>query len=242
MQKTARDLQLHTRNVVMNELLDPAKNITSVNQMSSEVRAAYDGAPGALQGIFNDRMRKNASMDVPPTNAGAKRFSELQGLATSDPEAYQDINIDNEKLLTRGQKITLSKAQVDHAELVKRGAAVDSAMKSIHPFLNDAGIADSAKDEDKRKQYIQFRGAFEAALNAEMADKKRKLYPKEITDIGQSLLKETVTDPGYPFIPFTGETKRGYQFELRPGKEAEDYAKIPSGSIYKIGAEYRKKS
>lgn len=242
MQASAREAQLQTRNTVMNELIDSNKNITSIDQLSSQGRTAYDSAPSGLRGIFDARMRKNASADVPPTNAGSKRFSELQGLATSDPDKYQEINIDNEPLLTRGQKVTLSKAQADRAELVKRGTMVDSAMKSMRPFLNDAGISDSATDNAKTKQYIQYRGAFEAALNAEMAEKKRKLYPKEITDIGQSLLKEVVTDPGIPFVPFTGETKKAFEFELRPGNEAADYAKVPSGSIYKIGNEYRKKS
>lgn len=233
MQNAARDSQLQVKNTVMNELIDDKKNITSVDQMSSQAQAAYTSAPSGLRGIFDARMRKNASADVPPTNAGSKRFSELQGMATRDPDAYQDINIDNEPLLTRGQKVTLLKAQADRAELVKRGTAVDGAMKSMHPFLTDAGIGDSATDKDKRKQYEQFRGSFEAAMNAEMGEKKRKLYPKEITDIGNSLLKEVVTDPGIPFVPFTGETQRAYQFEVRSGTEAADFAKIPSGSQFR---------
>lgn len=233
MQNSARDSQLQVKNTVMNELIDDKKNITSVDQMSSQAQSAYASAPSGLRGIFDARMRKNTSADVPPTNAGSKRFSELQGMATRDPDSYQDINIDNEPLLTRGQKVTLLKAQADRAELVKRGEAVDGAMKSMHPFLTDAGIGDSATDPTKRKQYEQFRGSFEAAINAEMGEKKRKLYPKEVTEIGNGLLKEVVTDPGIPFVPFTGETQRAYQFEVRKGTEAADFAKIPSGSQFR---------
>jgi hypothetical protein len=226
MNQKAKDLQLQTRNIVMNELLDDKKNISSTEGLSAAAQQAYESAPAGLRGIFDARMRKNASADVPPTNAGTKRYLELTGLATADPDKYQEINIDNEPLLTRGQKQQLTIKQQDRAELVKRGTAVDGAMKSMHPFLNDAGISDSATDKLKRDQYIQFRGSFEAAMNAEMADKKRKLYPKEITDIGQSLLKETVLDPGIPFIPFTGESKRGFQFTYK------DFDNLKSGDIF----------
>lgn len=233
MQNSARDAQLQVKNTVMNELIDDKKNITSVDQMSSQGQAAYQSAPSGLRGIFDARIRKNASADVPPTNAGSKRFSELQGMATLKPDEYQDINIDNEPLLTRGQKVTLLKAQADRAELVKRGVAVDGAMKSMHGVLGDAGIVDSEAHPEKRKQFNLFRGSFEAAINAEMGEKKRKLYPKEITDIGNGLLKEIVIDSGIPFVPFTGETQRAYQFEVRKGTEAADFAKIPSGSQFR---------
>lgn len=242
MQNSARDAQLQVKNTVMNELIDEKKNITSVDQMSSQGQAAYQSAPSGLRGIFDARMRKNASADVPPTNAGAKRAAELDGMATTRPDEFMNINIDNEPLLTRGEKKPLLAAQARREELVKRGIAVDSAMKSMHPFLTDAGIADSNADPAKRKQYEQFRGSFEAAINAEMGEKKRKLYPKEITEIGNSLLKEVVTDPGIPFVPFTGETQRAYQFEVRKGTEAADYAKIPPGFQFRhLDGTYRMK-
>jgi len=235
MQNAARDSQHQVRNVVMNELIDDKKNITTVDQMSDAAQAAYNSAPQGLRGIFDARMRKNMSADVPPSNAGAKRFLQISGMASYDPEGYADLNIDNEPLLTRGQKQTLTLQQQQTAANVKRGIAVDGAMKSMHPFLNDAGISDSATDKGRRDGYLQFRGAFEAAINAEMAEKKRKLTPKETTDIGQGLLKEEVTDPGWigGWVPFTSTRQRPYQFEVRKGSEEADFAKIPAGAVFK---------
>lgn len=234
MQNAAKNNQLAVQNQIYREIFnDPAHPISSVDKLSPSGQALYNAAPVGLQRNIDSALRKAASMDVPPTNEGAKRFSELQGLATRDPEAFSRLNLDDEKTLTRGQKGPLIQMQVKQEELVKRGIKVDGAMKSMHPFLNDAGISDSASDNNKTKEYLRFRGTFEAALNTAEAEKKRELYPKEITDIGQGLLKQIVTDPGWAFVPFTGETKKAYQLEVRKGNEASDYAKIPAGSIFK---------
>jgi GH24 family phage-related lysozyme (muramidase) len=238
MQQSARDMQLQTRNVVQRELFDPDHHVIDYDHLSSAAKAAYDVAPPMLKKSFDDAMKRNSTADVPLTAARQDRFDTLRGESINEPDKFMSRDISNEDL-PRPQKSILLKAQADRKALVERGGKLQTAMTAIQPLLNDAGIGKSATDQSKNAEYNKFGGVMEQRLDAFYQEKKRPPTDKETQEIGQALLKDVVTGPGW----FGNRTERTYSAIANKTpiavKSVDEARALPSGATFVLNGETR---
>lgn len=231
----ARDMQLQVKNQVTSELITPlqsGKLPTSYNDLSPKGQQAYDLASPSQQQVFQRTFRSNASQDVPLTNERQSRFDTLRGEMINQPDKGMERNIVDEDL-TRVQKSQLIKMQQDKKALVERGVKLSTAMQAVGPILNEAGIVQSRSDPVKQAEYNKVSGMMDKLVQQFELEHKKPPNDAEIRKMGAGLVKDVVLDPGWSFIPFTGDTRKAYQLEVRAGSEAADYAKIPSGSLFR---------
>lgn len=235
MQGQARDQQLQIRNTVQKELFAPDSTVINYDGLSPQARQMYDMAPPMLQKSFDAAMVKNATRDVPLTNERQSRYDSLRGEGINEPEKFMSRDISSEDL-PRAQKSSLLKMQQDRKALLDKGVKVGAAMQIMQPLLNDAGIGKSAVDLSRNSEYNKFSGVFEKALSSLEDEKKRPPNEKEIKEIGNGLLKDVVTSPGY----FFGDNSdRAYRviadktpITLRTNDTAEHYAELPRGATF----------
>lgn len=231
MESAARQMQLDMRNTVTKELIND-QSITTYDRLSATAKQAYDLSPPSQQAVYQSQMRKNATTDVPDTDQRQQLFLTIRGEASTQADKFMSRNI-SEMDLTRPQKKVLTQMQQDRAATLAKGEKLNSMMSTMGPLLREAGIGQDRNDQNKQQQYNRYAGMLDKAVGAFEDEKKRKATDAEVREIGTGLLREVVLDPGIPFIPFTGTTKRAFELEVRKGSEAADYEKIPRGALYK---------
>lgn len=231
LETAARQMQLDMKNTVQRELVND-QSITSYDRLSPQAKQAYDLSPPSQQDVYKRQMRQNATADVPLTDERQKLYMSLYGEARNEPEKFMSRNI-TELDLPRAMKRELGKMQEDRKALLAKGERLSSLMSSMGPALKEAGITQSSSDTQKQQQYNRFSGMLDKAVGAFEEEKKRQASDAEVREIGNSLLRDVVLDPGIPYVPFTGTTKKAFELEVRKGSEAEDYARIPAGALFK---------
>lgn len=227
METAARQMQIDMKNMVQKELIND-QSVTTYDRLSPQAKQAYDLSPPSQQDVYNKQMLKNATADIPLTAERQQAYDTLYGEARNNPEKFMSRNI-TDLDLPRPMKSRLSAMQEDRKALVAKGEKLQGLMSSMGPSLREAGIT----QHDNIQQYNRYSGMLDKAVEAFEVEKARKATDSEVREIGKGLLREVVLDPGIPFVPFTGDTKRAYELEVRKGSEAEDYAKIPSGALYR---------
>lgn len=231
LESAARQMQLDMKNMVQRELVND-QSITTYDRLSPQAKQAYDLSPPSQQEVYKNQMKKNATADVPLTPERQQAYDALYGEARNNPEKFMSRNI-SELDLPRPMKSKLSAMQEDRKALVAKGEKLSTMMSTMQPYLREAGIGQDKNDQNKQQQYNRFAGMLDKAVEAFEAEKQRRATDSEVREIGNGLLREVVLDPGIAYVPFTGETKRAFELEVRKGSEAADYAKIPSGSLFK---------
>ena len=233
MRKAATDTQLQLRSLVSDEIA--SKKITSVGQMTPDMQDRYFSGAGGLRSIWDKQMLNISKEDVPRTPERAANWDKFYGM---DWEDAMKVNLDDWDL-TKKDKERGIKMQADQKELVARGAKIAPAMQAMDGLLNAAKISKTNNAND----YFKFKGAYEQALNSKMKEKNRDLTPDEEREVGQSLLKEIVTGPGY-FGGLLGDrTSRAYR--AIAGKTPIPVADIaaaralPSGTTFILNGETR---
>lgn len=229
--QASKDMQLELKNTVQSELVDPNSAVTSYDKLSPKAQQAYDLSSPALQQSAQRQMRANATRDVPYTAERRSLGDTLQGEAINEPDKFMARDI-SDLDLTRPQKSQFLKIQADRKALLAKGEKLSTAIQTVQADLNDAGIYPSKTDRTKNEEFNKYSGILAKALDDLENEKKRPLYESEKRELAKSLLKNVVLDPGYKFVPFSGEEKRAYELKIRAGSEAADYAKIPPGSLF----------
>lgn len=231
MESAARQMQLDMKNVVQKELVND-QSVTTYDRLSPQAKQAYDLSPPSQQDVYKKQMDANAKKDVPLTAERQQMYDTLYGEARNNPEKFMSRNIIDLDL-PRPQKSKLSAMQEDRKALVAKGEKLSNLMSSVQPMLREAGITQSSSDTNKQAQYNRYSGILDKAVEAFENEKQRRANDSEVREIGKGLLREVVLDPGIPYVPFTGDTKRAYELEVRKGSEAADYAKVPSGALFR---------
>lgn len=231
MTTAARQMQLDQRNTVQKELVND-QSVTSYDRLSPAAKQAYDLSPPSQQDVFNRQMRKNATADVPLTAERQALYDQLYGEALTEPDKFMSRNV-TELDLPRAQKSRLAGMQAEKKALVAKGQRTAGIISDSQALLNDAGIRQSATDTTMNMEFQKFKGMLDQRVEEFMNDKKRAPNPKEGRELVTELTREVVLSEGIPFIPFTGDVRRAYELEVRKGSEASDYAKIPSGALFR---------
>jgi hypothetical protein len=236
METASRQLQLDMKNTVQKELVND-KTVTSYDRLSGPAKQAYDLSPPSQQDVFNKQMDANARADVPLTNERQALYDTLYGESKNEPEKFMSRNI-TDLDLPRTLKSRLSALQEDRKALLAKGVKLSGAMHELQPLLNDAGIGPSAVDQNKNGEYNKFAGVLEQNIAKFEEREKRPPNNKEVREMGKTLLRETVTAPGYLW---GGYTKRNYEVAADPSiivqlsttDPQKHYESLPSGARFK---------
>ena len=171
---------------------------TSLDDLSSDARAAYDNANPRTQAATLRRISANAKGDYMPTPENQARYNYWRGVltdptATADerdaalaPGALDDLHMpapQARQLMDLRNKL-YKNTMADHA--------LPHAMSVIAPMLSpELGLNKSRNPDD----YHRFIGAFGEALTQAADQKKAPLNDKEIKELGANMLQK-VQVPG----------------------------------------------
>lgn len=206
MRTAAKDMLLDNRNTVYAELLTPDHRVTKYEDLTPKAQQAYDLMPPEQQGRVQKAMNANATADVPHTPERQSNADKLYGDAMNNPDKFMATDI-TEQDITRTDKSRFLKMQADKKGILAKGAALQKSMSYMSPTLQAAGIT----RKDNIEEYNKFSGVFAQEIERREQEQKKPLSEKETRELGASLLKDVVLEPGGRWFGFRDRTGPMYE-------------------------------
>ncbi len=190
-----QEQRLGRQTAVMTELIPKpdGSRVTAIEQLSPQAQQAYfDMEPDQKRRVLR-QIDSNAKADVPLTPDRFNKFQEIMGQAITDPDKFLDV-IPGEHDLPRTLQGQIFNKQRQMQGKLADTSKINSALRTVAPMLNDAGIYSSRTDTQKNASYNQFVGAFDAKLKEYEDQHKKFPTEEEQRKIASGLLTETTNN------------------------------------------------
>lgn len=192
-----RDDTWNNRQTVVGGLVGGGQNgklpttVEELKQISPEIEAAWQKLPNTIKQQYMGVLARNAKGDTAMTEDKLRTYQELKGMAQTNPAEFLDKDIISMDLPLRERKelINLQQSKKANAEADPR---VSHALGILRPTLEAAGI-----NRQNKESLNRFTGALQTQIEAYSAENKKQPDAKAIQEIGQRLLRETVTSRGW---------------------------------------------
>lgn len=164
--------------IVMSELVpeDGKDAPTHLEQLSMNAQLAYQDMDWLQRKRVDSQLQANARRDVPVTPDVLKKYAEIKGLRTTNPDAFQNLDVADSGLPRAMQKEMIN-LQLSDAKKLNDTTRINAALRTVAPMLNDSGIYASRTDTDTNAKYNQFVGAFDQKLSE--FEKEKQKFPNE---------------------------------------------------------------
>lgn len=193
MKASKREFDIGNRNVIssslMGELTPGGKLPTTVEELTADPKAeaAWQNMdPRARQGYMK-ALERNARGDVRMDEPRFKRWTELKGLAQTNPLEFINTDVTKEDLPIKTRQ-ELVKQQLALTKNSESDPRITHAIQMLKPMMNGANLNPADKD-----QYNHFVGSLYDAINLFQAENKRGPKGDEIQTMGARLLQEQST-------------------------------------------------
>lgn len=177
--RVRKEHRLALTTTVMSELIpkpDGSPPATTIEQLSQPAQQAFfDMEPDQKRRVMK-QMESNAKADVPLTPERYSKFQETMGKALTNPDEFL-ATAPGELDLPRTLQSQIFAKQRQMQGKLQDTTKINSALRTVAPMLNDAGIYASHTDTSTNAKYNQFVGAFDAKLK-EFEDQNKK-FPTE---------------------------------------------------------------
>lgn len=233
MKASKREDDIGIRNVISSALMgenNPGGKLpTTVEELTADpaAEAAWQKLDARGRQGYMKALERNAKGDVRMNEPRFKRWTELKGLAQSDPEEFLGVNMGDEDLPIK-TKQEFVKQQIAMKGKAEGDPRVTHALSVLRPILSAANM-DPSKDKEL---YNQFVGSLQDSLDRFQQDNKKLPKAEDINLIGARLLQQT-SSPEFWYgkdyffnLPVPKPTEN--EIKLRPiwaeqGREPTDY-------------------
>lgn len=222
-QQTAiqKNLEFDNRQTIEGALvtgMQDGKIPTSVADLKTDpkVAAAWDGMQSSDQRKYLNILAHNAKGDVAMTEPRLQTYSNLKGLAITNPDAFLHSDVINADLPMAARKELVSmQAQVFKKQDV--APQTTRALGQLAPLLQASGFDKTDKDA-----YAEFSGALHDQLSQYQLDNKKSASDEDVQRIGAQLLQKHAT----PGLFYGTNDVPTYQLPV-PDKDRQDILNNP---------------
>lgn len=131
-------------------------------------------------------LERNAKGDVRMNEPRFKRWTEIKGMAQTDPEGFLGLDVANEDLPIKTRQ-EFVKQQIALKKNVEGDPRVTHALSVLRPMLSAANL-DPQRDKDL---YNQFVGSLQDSIERFQQDNKKLPKAEDINLMGAHLLQQT---------------------------------------------------
>lgn len=189
--QTERGSYLEVMTVVMGDYNDTMIRSEDTIYNNPVLSQRFNALTSTQQRAVMAQIKRNSLADIPLTPERRRRFLELKGIATDDPEKFLSMNTSDFGTLPTQQTGELLNLQKTMGKKLQDSSRLNSAMYTVTPMLQEAGITRDPRDEGKMTLYNQFRGAFQTKLQEFHSQNKKFPNETELMQIAAGLLKES---------------------------------------------------